>query len=70
MNLFSNEGYRRLDKRIATVIEDGLVEVEISATIKNNLRFKLAKVRDLKYKHTHFFYSYFRLYVSDWEKIL
>ncbi|WP_417372156.1 DEAD/DEAH box helicase family protein [Gelidibacter japonicus] len=39
MDLFSHEGYRRLDKRIATVIEDGLVEVALSPTIKNNLKF-------------------------------
>ena len=30
---------QRLDKRIANKIEDGDIEVQLSATIKNNLRF-------------------------------
>ena len=30
---------QRLDKRIISKIEDGDIEVQLSATIKNNLKF-------------------------------
>ncbi len=39
MNLFSEDTIQRLDKRIASKVEDGDIEVELSPIIKNNLKF-------------------------------
>ena len=39
MNLFSKDTIQRLDKRIASKVEDGDIEVELSPIIKNNLKF-------------------------------
>lgn len=39
MNLFNQENYQRLDKRIASKIDDGDLLVALSPIIKNNLKF-------------------------------
>lgn len=39
MSLFSQDTIQRLDRRVSVVFEDGIKEVELSAVIKNNLRF-------------------------------
>ncbi len=39
MNLFSEDTIQRLDKRIASKVEDGDLEIELSPIIKNNLKF-------------------------------
>lgn len=40
MSLFNQDTIQRLDKRIATKIDDGDIEVILSPIIKNNLRFE------------------------------
>ena len=40
MSLFNQDTIQRLDKRIASKIDDGDLVVELSAIIKNNLKFK------------------------------
>ena len=39
MSLFNQDTIQRLDKRIATKIDDGDIEVELPPIIKNNLKF-------------------------------
>ena len=40
MNLFNQDTIQRLDRRIASKIDDGDILVELSHIIKNNLKFK------------------------------